>query len=74
LLIVSIILALKWWKYREPTNENFMELIAKVPSIKDVQVLEKIGEGAFGEIFRGVMDVSTRLYWRFCRNFDAADQ
>jgi hypothetical protein len=58
LLIVSVILAIKWRKSREVVHKNFMELVAKVPSIKDVQVLEKIGGGAFGEVFRGLMDVS----------------
>jgi hypothetical protein len=61
LLIIAVILAIKWRKSREAANKNFMELIAKVPSIKDVQVLEKIGGGAFGEVFRGLMDVRHTL-------------
>jgi hypothetical protein len=63
LLIVSIILAIKWWRSCKFANNNSLELVPKVASIKGVQVLEKIGGGAFGEVYRGLMDVSNA--WHF---------
>jgi hypothetical protein len=56
LLIISI-LAIKTKRSHSTLNQNFMELIAKIPGIKDVIVLEKLGGGAFGEVYRGLVNV-----------------
>jgi hypothetical protein len=44
-------------KKRNQSKPNTMELGAITSTIKDVIILEKLGSGAFGEVYRGLMNV-----------------
>jgi hypothetical protein len=54
-LIIAII-AFYLLKKRKSKPVNSMEL-GTVTTLKDLAVLEKIGSGAFGEVYRGLMNV-----------------
>jgi hypothetical protein len=56
-VIVTILATIVKIKKSHTLNQNFLELIAKIPSIKDVVVLEKLGGGAFGDVFHGLVNV-----------------
>jgi hypothetical protein len=52
------LLAVYYLRRRQSSlNAQSLELLSMVPTVQDVTVLEKIGSGAFGDVFRGMINV-----------------
>jgi hypothetical protein len=61
LIAIITVTIVKIKKSQLAINKNFIELGIKIPLIKDVIVLEKLGGGSFGDIYHGLVNVSNTI-------------